>query len=106
MAIIASPIIMGAKYAVALGRIGRLNRRNPYVPIFRRTADRITEPAVGASVCASGNHVWNGNIGTLMAKHRKKARKTHHCRLYGRLMWAIWVMSKLCAAVAVAGVWK
>ncbi len=55
----------------------------PYVPIFRRTAARITEPAVGASVCASGSQVWNGNIGTFTAKPRKKARKIHHCVLYG-----------------------
>src|SRR5690349_834823 len=35
---------------------------------------RITDPAVGASVCASGSQVWNGNIGTLIANARKKAR--------------------------------
>src|SRR5438094_7474440 len=40
---------------------------------------RMTEPAVGASTCASGNQVWNGNIGTLMAKARKKARKAASC---------------------------
>ena len=28
----------------------------------------MTEPCVGACVCASGSHVWNGNIGTLMPK--------------------------------------
>ncbi len=33
----------------------------------------MTEPAVGASTWASGSQVWNGNIGTLMAKARKKA---------------------------------
>ena len=33
-------------------------------------AARITEPTVGASVWASGSQVWNGNIGTLMAKPR------------------------------------
>ena len=38
-------------------------------------AASITEPAVGASVWASGSQVWNGNIGTLIAKARKKARK-------------------------------
>ncbi len=27
----------------------------------------MTEPWVGAWVWASGSHVWNGNIGTLMA---------------------------------------
>ena len=29
-----------------------------------------TEPTVGASVWASGSQVWNGNIGTLIAKPR------------------------------------
>src|SRR6187455_2097958 len=95
IAIIASPIIIGAKYLVAFGRIGRLKRRNPYVPIFRRTAARITEPAVGASVCASGSQVWNGNIGTLIAKPRKNARNTHHCRLYGSDSVWYFVTSKL-----------
>ena len=33
----------------------------------------MTEPAVGASTWASGSQVWNGNIGTLIAKARKKA---------------------------------
>ena len=35
----------------------------------------MTEPAVGASTWASGSQVWNGNIGTLIAKARKKARE-------------------------------
>ena len=47
----------------------------PYAPSFSMIAARITEPAVGASVWASGSQVWNGNIGTLMAKARKNARK-------------------------------
>ena len=38
-------------------------------------AASITEPAVGASTWASGSQVWNGNIGTLIAKARKNARK-------------------------------
>ena len=33
----------------------------------------MTEPAVGASVWASGSQVCTGNMGTLMAKARKKA---------------------------------
>jgi hypothetical protein len=36
-------------------------------------AARMTEPAVGASVCASGSQVWNGNMGTLIANARKNA---------------------------------
>src|SRR5437588_13068249 len=67
------------------GSSGREKRRKPYVPIFSRTLARITEPAVGASVCASGSQVWNGNIGTFTAKPRKKAQKTHHCTFQGRL---------------------
>jgi hypothetical protein len=48
------------------------NRKKPYVPIFRRTPARITEPAVGASTCASGSQVWNGNRGTLIANASAK----------------------------------
>src|SRR5438105_4350622 len=58
------------------GNSGSENRINPYVPIFSSTPARMTEPAVGASVCASGNQVWNGNIGTLMAKAKKKPQKS------------------------------
>ena len=47
----------------------------------------MTEPAVGASVWASGSHVWNGNIGTLTAKPRKNARKIHHCMSNGMSSW-------------------
>ena len=70
--------------AEALGSSGSENRMNPYVPIFSSTLARITEPAVGASTWASGSQVWKGNIGTLMAKPRKKAQKTHCCKPRGR----------------------
>src|SRR5438034_853385 len=106
MPTIDSDTIIGTKARDASGRIGRLKRMNPYVPIFRSTAARMTEPAVGASVCASGSQVWNGNIGTLIANPRKNARNTHHCRFVGKLSAYIWVMSKLCAEAAVAGDWK
>ncbi len=33
----------------------------------------MTEPAVGASTCASGSQVWTGHIGILTAKLAKKA---------------------------------
>ena len=48
-------------------------RMYPYVPIFSMTAARITLPAVGASVWASGSHVWSGHIGTLMMNASVKA---------------------------------
>src|SRR5664279_4950415 len=60
------------------GKNGREKRRKPYVPIFNRTPARITEPAVGASTCASGSQVWNGNIGTLIANPRKNAKNSHN----------------------------
>ena len=75
MPMIDSAAIIGTNARVASGRIGRLNRMNPYVPIFRRTAARMTEPAVGASVCASGSQVWNGNIGTLIAKPEEERQE-------------------------------
>src|SRR5438270_10955849 len=68
MPITANNPIHGAHVWAGLGRMGMANRTKPDVPSFSRMAARITEPTVGASVWASGNHVWNGNIGTLMAK--------------------------------------
>src|SRR5208282_3940940 len=65
-----------ARRAVSVGSNGSEKRRKPYVPIFSRTPARMTEPAVGASVCASGSQVWNGNIGTLMANAKKKPQKS------------------------------
>jgi hypothetical protein len=43
----------------------------------------MTEPAVGASTCASGNHVCSGNSGTLMANASANAAKHQTCALYG-----------------------
>src|SRR5271155_4239106 len=78
-----STITITRYFTVASGNIGKENRRNPYVPIFNSTPARITEPAVGASTCASGNHVWNGNIGTLIANPRKNAQKSQSCKSGG-----------------------
>src|ERR1700723_1878589 len=61
------------------GKNGSEKRTNPYVPIFSKTPARMTEPAVGASVCASGSQVWNGNIGTLIAKAKKNAQNSSTC---------------------------
>ena len=113
IAMIDNMIIIGTKYFVPSGRMGKLNRRNPYVPIFNSTAARITEPAVGASTCASGSHVWNGNIGTLMANPTKNARNTQYWKLkakYEPIAWNAntsnvlpvpnaWAISGCCAAI-------
>src|ERR1022692_328542 len=58
------------------GKNGNVKRTNPYVPILSKTPARMTEPAVGASTCASGSQVWNGNIGTLIANPMKNATKS------------------------------
>jgi hypothetical protein len=58
----------------------------PYVPIFSSTPARITEPAVGASTCASGSHVCSGTIGTLIANDRPKAASRIACTSSGRLL--------------------
>ena len=38
-----------------------------------------TEPPVGASTCASGNHVCTGHIGTFTEKAARKPRNSHFC---------------------------
>src|SRR3954452_15005095 len=74
----------GAKDADACGSIGTEKRRKPYAPIFSSTPARMTEPAVGASTCASGSQVWTGHIGTFTAKEAKKASHIQICRLGGK----------------------
>jgi len=65
----------GARSTAACGKNGIAKRKNPYAPIFSMTPASTTEPAVGASVCASGSQVWNGKSGTLTANPTAKARK-------------------------------
>ena len=52
-----------------------------------------TEPTVGASVCASGSQVWNGNIGTLIAKPRNSPANSSTC--------VPWTMPAPCSLVRV-----
>src|SRR3954470_22095104 len=65
------------------GNSGSEKRISPYVPIFSSTPARMTDPAVGASTCASGSQVWNGNIGTFTAKPTKKATNSQIAMLNG-----------------------
>ena len=55
--------------------MGRAMRIMPNPPSLSSTPARMTLPAVGAAVWASGSHVWKGHRGTLMAKAIKKAQK-------------------------------
>src|SRR5690348_10217407 len=101
--ITANPPIHGAQLWAASGRMGMATRMKPYVPSFRRTAARMTEPTVGAWVWASGSHVWNGNIGTLTANPMNRPAKIHS--------WVEWTMELEWAArysieKLTAPVWK
>src|ERR1700744_6531568 len=86
MATTESVKISGAKSCEASGNIGSEKRRKPYPPSFSRIAARITEPAVGASTCASGNQVCTGHIGIFTAKEAKNASQAHICKLRGTLV--------------------
>src|ERR1700722_9559897 len=70
-------------YAATPGKSGTAKRTNPNVPIFSMIDARITDPAVGASTCASGSQVWNGHIGIFTAKDAKKANQAHICKERG-----------------------
>src|ERR1700761_1360215 len=74
----------GANISDAAGNMGSEKRRKPYPPIFKRMPARITEPAVGASTCASGSQVWTGHIGILTAKLAKKASHSQVCMCGGK----------------------
>ncbi len=45
----------------------------------------MTEPAVGASTCASGNHKCTGTIGTLVAKEPKKENHKNFCSVLEKI---------------------
>src|SRR5574341_1221633 len=66
---------------------------------------RITEPAVGAAVCASGSQVWKGKSGTLIANARNNPQNASDAKAKsfkkGRLVVASSIMSKVPGVVAV-----
>ena len=71
----------------APGKSGSRNRKNPYVPIFRSTAARTTDPGVGASTWASGSQVCSGKTGTFTANARANALKSQSCSFMVRGTW-------------------
>lgn len=77
--IIANKYTTGVKKKDAWGNKGKEKRKKPYVPNFNKIPAKITEPDVGASTCASGNHKWTGTIGTLVAKELKKENHKNFC---------------------------
>src|SRR3982750_1895841 len=86
----------GANISGADGNIGREKRRKSQPPILSRMPARMTEPAVGASTCASGSQVWTGHIGILTAKLAKKASHSQVCMAAGKCAVASsWAMSEV-----------
>ncbi len=65
----------GAKVRRGLGKERKREAKQAVRPHLQQTPARMTEPAVGASTCASGSQVWNGNRGTLIANASANARK-------------------------------
>ena len=49
--------IRGRNALAACGKCGNATRSRPYAPVFRSSPARMTLPAVGASVWASGSQV-------------------------------------------------
>src|SRR3984885_9496171 len=78
------PNTSGAKYCDASGNSGIEKRLKLYPPIFNSTPARMTEPAVGASTCASGNQVWTGHIGTLTENDAISAKNSQVCMWTGK----------------------
>ena len=95
MPITPSVSMTGPNHEDASGNKKMPNRMSPYVPIFSITPARMTEPAVGASVWASGSHVCSGKIGTLMANAAANARNNQREVFLGRFASASLVMSKV-----------
>ncbi len=83
MLITASDITSGVKSFAASGNSGKPSFMKPYVPILSSTPARITEPAVGASTCASGSQVCSGTIGTLIANDSANAASSQPCASSG-----------------------
>ncbi len=65
-------------------------------------AARITEPAVGASTCASGSQVCTGHIGILTANEAKKASHSHVCIFGAKAVFSSTVMSVVPAVQYIA----
>ena len=50
-----------------------------YAPNLIKIPASKTEPATGASTCAYGNQIWNGNFGILTARLAKKHKNIIFC---------------------------
>ena len=79
----------------------------PYAPTLMTTAARARDPAVGASVCASGSHVWKGTNGVFTAKATKKPRNSSLAVIAGRARcWSSRKSNVLCPSCAAAAKYR
>ena len=62
----------------------------------------MTDPAVGASTCASGSQVWTGHIGIFTANEAKKASHSQVCICGSNAVWSRTVMSVVPAVQYIA----
>ncbi len=70
------------------------------------TPARITDPAVGASVCASGSHVCNGNSGTLTANAMANERNSHRAAVVP-IDWSVAIFTRSnVSGPPLAGWWR
>src|SRR5256885_16765893 len=58
------------------GNSGIAMRRKPKAPVLPMKPAKVISIGVGAAAYASGNQVWNGKIGVLIAKARAKRKKS------------------------------
>ena len=61
------------------------------MPILSMTDASMTEPAVGASTCASGNQVCSGKSGTLIANATKNARNSSNASRGAKASLPVWI---------------
>src|SRR5471032_842968 len=88
-------MISQAHWWLASGAIGSEKRTKPYAPSFSMIAASTTEPPVGASTLASGNHVCTGHIGTLTENAARNAKNSSDCAFIGSFSACQVTMSKL-----------
>ena len=69
-------MIAGVNDVLAFGKRVKQKLIMPNVPTLSSTPSSRTEVPGVADAAASGNHVWNGTSGALIAKAMKKPRKS------------------------------
>src|SRR5690606_32496876 len=96
--ITANVITVSDQKTTPSGTTGNSQRTTPNNPIFTISALRIIVTGVGDCSYVSGCHVWNGNIGILIANAIKMSQNTHCCWSAGNERPALIIFSNAKAA--------